>query len=252
MSKGPIDTVVRLTTPERITFEYPLAGPFPRFWAYLIDWTVWTTLTVALLMVTSLVDALSFGTGTGMGLFLVAFFIMQWGFGAFCEMMFNGRTPGKRALQLRVVSENGGPISPAQAIIRNLLAPVDTWPFGFMVGLASVTFSDRFQRLGDLAAGTMVVIERRPRPAKLEPISPKQMKRVRKILDVLPPRLEGDRDLVRAVSDYMARRKSLEFERREEMTKPLAHALIARYRLPANLSPDDFIAAVYARLVLGD
>src|SRR4051794_10140721 len=107
-SSEPLDTMVRLVTPERITFQYPLAGPFRRAVAYLIDLAV-----LGLLCLGALVGslALSLGTITGMGLFLPAFFALYFGYGATCEALFNGQTPGKRAVGIRVVSDQGVPIT---------------------------------------------------------------------------------------------------------------------------------------------
>ena len=91
--------------------------------------------------------------------------MISWGYGAFCEGVFNGQTPGKRSLSLRVVSEQGVPITGAQAVLRNLVGAVDGLiPFCYLIGLSSMLLTQKFQRLGDLAAGTMVIVEdRRPR-----------------------------------------------------------------------------------------
>ena len=89
-------------------------------------------------------------------------FVLTWGYGAFCEGLFNGQTVGKRAMGIRVVSERGVPISGAQAVLRNLVGSVDgVVPFFYQTALASMMLSSKFQRLGDLAAGTMVVVEER-------------------------------------------------------------------------------------------
>ncbi len=113
-------------------------------------------------LVASLV--LSLGSPSGFGPYLVALFVLTWGYGAFCEGVFNGQTPGKRALGVRVVSERGVPITAAQAVLRNLAGALDgPLPFVYLPGLASMLLSRKFQRLGDLAAGTMVVVEQRRR-----------------------------------------------------------------------------------------
>src|ERR1700731_4043000 len=78
----PLDTRVRLVTPERIVFEHPLAGPFHRFFAYLLDFGLWLLLVIVATIV-SLV--LSLGSGSGIGLALVAYFVLTWGYGAACE-----------------------------------------------------------------------------------------------------------------------------------------------------------------------
>lgn len=159
---SPLDATVRLMTPERIVFDYPLGGPFRRFTAYLVDLCLLAMLIVGATMLSL---SLSQGASSGMGPALIAFFLLSWGYGAFCESVFNGQTPGKRTLGLRVVSQSGVPITGAQAVLRNLVGTVDgLLPFCFMIGLSSMLLSRRFLRLGDLAAGTMVIVEeRRPR-----------------------------------------------------------------------------------------
>src|SRR4051795_8829982 len=77
-----LDTTVRLVTPERIVFRYPLAGPFRRFCAYLIDLGLWLFLVIAATIISLI---LSLGSMSGMGLALVAYFVLTWGYGATCE-----------------------------------------------------------------------------------------------------------------------------------------------------------------------
>src|SRR5215813_285712 len=110
----PLDTTVRLVTPERIAFRYPLAGPFRRALAYLLDWLVWLVLLIAAATTSML---LSLGFSPGLGLFLVLLFILQWSYGAAFEALWNGQTPGKRACGLRVVTAEGTPILGWQAVV---------------------------------------------------------------------------------------------------------------------------------------
>ena len=156
----PLDTSIRLVTPERITFQYPLAGPFRRTMAYLLDFLVWVTILLVVTLAANFFAILSREAADG--IFLAALFILQWGYGGFCEGLFNGQTPGKKALGIRVVSVDGVPITGGQAVLRNLLWTFE-WvlPLAFMPALISMLLTRRFQRLGDLAAGTMVVVERR-------------------------------------------------------------------------------------------
>jgi hypothetical protein len=105
---------------------------------------------------------LSLGSISGIGLFLVALFVITWGYAAFCEAVFNGQTLGKRMVGIRVVSDRGIPITGAQAVLRSLVGTIDgPIPFCYLLGLASMLCTRKFQRLGDLAAGTMVVVEAR-------------------------------------------------------------------------------------------
>src|SRR5262245_64698165 len=112
---GPLDTMVLLGTPERIVFRYPLGGPFRRFVAYLLDLGLLIVLVIAGFFISL---TLSLGSASGIGPALVVYFLLSWGFGAFCEGLFNGQTPGKRAMGLRVVSERGVPIPGAPALLR--------------------------------------------------------------------------------------------------------------------------------------
>jgi uncharacterized RDD family membrane protein YckC len=239
--------MVLLGTPERIVFRYPLGGPFRRFVAYLLDLGLLIVLVIAGFFISL---TLSLGSASGIGPALVVYFLLSWGFGAFCEGLFNGQTPGKRAMGLRVVSERGVPITGAQAILRNLVGTVDGMiPFFFLIGLSSMLLTRRFQRLGDLAAGTMVVVEeRRPRQGLIQV----RDARVRSIVDRLPLRIAAGSNLARALSDYVRRRHRFSQGLCEELAEPLARSLRARFGLPATDQADAVLCAVYHRVFLGE
>jgi uncharacterized RDD family membrane protein YckC len=242
-----LDTTVRLVTPERIVFRYPLAGPFRRFCAYLIDFALWLVLVVAATIVSLL---LSLGSESGLGLALVAYFVLTWGYGATCEGLFNGQTLGKRMVGIRVVSDRGVPITGAQAVLRNLVGVVDGMlPFFFLLGLSSMVLSRKFQRLGDLAAGTMVVIEERRRRVRLERVDGPLIEAV---LPWLPVRVAAGAELSRALSDYVRFRTRVSPGYREEMASQLARPLRSRYGLPEEASSDAVLCAVYHRVFLGE
>src|SRR3954469_13216588 len=120
--EGDLDTTVRLVTPERIVFRYPLAGPFRRYVAYLIDLALVLVLTLGAALVSAL---LALGSASGVGPFLVAYFVLMWGYRGSCEAVFNGQTLGKRLLGIRVVTDRGVPITGAQAILRNVVGALD-------------------------------------------------------------------------------------------------------------------------------
>lgn len=246
----PLDTSVRLTTPERIVFDYPLAGPFRRFVAYVID----LILLIFLMIVASLAAVLFFGFlgsgGAGMGVAFVAYFVLVWGYGVFCEGIFNGQTLGKRLTGIRVISVQGIPISGAQAVIRNLVGALDgPLPFLYMLGLSSMILTRRFQRLGDLAAGTMVVVEQRRRRSGVIRIKERE---VLAVLPWLPLRIEAGSQLARALSDYVWHRGRFSRSRRESIAEELARPLRKRYRLPAETPADTVLCAVYHRVFVGD
>lgn len=243
----PLDTTVRLVTPERIVFQYPLAGPFRRTVAYLIDAIV---MLLTIMVVSTFAVVLTLGSISGMGPLLVAYFLIVWGYGAFCEGLFNGQTIGKRVMGVRVVSEQGVPITGAQAVLRNLVGTVDgPVPFFYMAALASVMLTRKFQRLGDLAAGTMVVVEERRRRVGVIRVKDPA---VEALLPWLPLRVAAGPDMARALSDYVKHRRRFGPARREEMAAHLARPLRARYNLPANAPSDAVLCAVYHRVFLGD
>jgi uncharacterized RDD family membrane protein YckC len=243
----PLDAMMRVMTPERIAFEFPLGGPFRRFTAYLLDLLVLSGLVVGASMI-SLFFAL--GSEAGLGPALVAYFLISWGYGAFCEGVLNGQTPGKRVLGLRAISARGVPITIAQAIVRNLVGAVDgLLPFLYLPGLCSMLLTERFQRLGDLAAGTVVIQEERRLRKSLTRIDSNE---VRLLLDRLPARIAAGSNLSRGLSDYVRRRLRLGPSRREEIAGPLARPLAARYGLPSEASSDAVLCAIYHRVFLGD
>jgi hypothetical protein len=175
---------------------------------------------------------------------------LSWGYGAFCEGVFNGQTVGKRALGIRVVSERGVPITGAQAVLRNLVGAVDgLLPFFFLPGLASMILTRRFQRLGDLAAGTMVVIEERRSRRGFTKIREPD---VDALLPWLPGRIHAGSDLARALSDYVDSRNRFGPLRRAEIAEPLATPLRAQFGLAPTASADAVLCAVYHRIFVGE
>jgi uncharacterized RDD family membrane protein YckC len=205
---------------------------------------------VGVLLVSFFLAILSGGSGAVLGLALVAFFVLSWGYGTFCEGLFNGRTIGKACLGIRVVSDRGIPISGAQALLRNLVGSIDgVFPFFFQIGLASMTLSRRFQRLGDLAAGTMVVREERRSQRGFVRIKEPE---VDAILPWLPSRIAARSDLARALSDYAVLRGRFGPLGRAELAEPLARALRARFRLSPQAQADAVLCAVYHRVFIGE
>src|SRR5439155_10322840 len=106
------------------------------------------------------------------GLFLVIQLVIEWGYFVFCEMTSGGRSLGKALVGLRVVRDGGFPISLRESLVRNLLRLVDVLPWYYTVGLVSIVLSRDGKRLGDLAAGTIVVRLDRPEPAPPLPDAP--------------------------------------------------------------------------------
>ena len=146
-----LDTSRRISTPEGIELELRLAGPVPRALAWALD----LLLRLALLLLLSIVlGALG---KFGWGIFYIAWFLLEWLFPAWCEAFWRGATPGKRALGLIVLHDDGTPVRWPAALARNLLRAIDFLPIAYGFGLATMLLNDEFKRLGDLAAGTIVV-----------------------------------------------------------------------------------------------
>lgn len=146
-----LDTTHNIATPEGVELRLPVAGLGARSLAWLID----AFIKFFLLIVLSIV--LNLAGGAGMGLQLLAAFIVLWFYNVLFEVYYHGATPGKRALGLRVMNENGTPVGWSGSLIRNLIRAVDTLPGTYLFGCISVLMTRQFQRLGDLAAGTIVV-----------------------------------------------------------------------------------------------
>jgi uncharacterized RDD family membrane protein YckC len=247
LRREPLDCVVQLVTPERIVVSYPLAGPFRRFMAYLIDQVLLILLVIGAILFSLF---LAMGSAAGLGPGLIFYFLLTWGYGASCEGFFNGQTLGKHWLGIRVLSERGVPISGAQAILRNLVGTVDGLiPFFYLIGLTSMLVSRKFQRLGDLAAGTMVVIEERRTSKEITRIDDPD---VDALLPWLPERVAAGSHLARVLSDYVEVRRRFGPLRRAEMAEPLAGPLRRRFGLPDGSSADIVLCAIYHRIFLGE
>lgn len=129
------------------------AGLVPRFGAFAID----SMIRGAIYMM--LATALGTLGKLGFGLFLLALFLIEWFYPVIFELSLSGATPGKRAMGIAVVEQNGLPVSIGASITRNLLRFVDFLPFGYGAAIVSIILTKDFRRLGDLAAGTVVVYQ---------------------------------------------------------------------------------------------
>jgi uncharacterized RDD family membrane protein YckC len=157
-----LDTTRRVATPEGIELTLQVAGPVPRALAWAID----LGLRLAVLL-TVLTAALPLGPA-GLGVVLLTAFFLEWLLPAWFEAAWRGQTPGKRMMGLAVLNDDGTPVRWPAALTRNLLRAVDFLPFMYGTGLVVMLANRDFKRLGDLAAGTLVVYA----PAKAPPPGP--------------------------------------------------------------------------------
>lgn len=228
-----------LLTPERVTLQYDLAGIGSRGAALLID-SLWQSVAATVLILalaglgllaqasSTVRDAVSSSDTAGIviavAVIVALFALILWGYFILFEIIWSGQTPGKRAMGLRVLRENGYPIRPGDAIIRNVLRIVDWLPTTYSVGVLTMLLNGRAKRLGDFAAGTVVVREGRSRPElpvlASTPAGP-----------ALGARLTPDEAaLTRA---FLLRRGMLEPEARRRLAHDLATLLETRYGLAA-------------------
>jgi uncharacterized RDD family membrane protein YckC len=148
---APLDTLRAVEAPEGIALTLRPAGIAPRCLAYLIDLCIRAVLFVLILVVAGRLG------GLGAAVVFISLFALEWLYPVAFELMPRGATPGKRALGLCVVMDSGLPITPAAALLRNLLRGADFMPGAYAAGAAALLLRPDFKRLGDMAAGTLVV-----------------------------------------------------------------------------------------------
>jgi uncharacterized RDD family membrane protein YckC len=254
-SGAPLDTDIAIETPEHIVFRHRVAGPARRLLAYLLDLLIcygaFVAVAIVVLVLTVGVAGASATTdslGAGVGLLLVLAFAIQWVYFAVLEA-WRGTTPGKAALGLRVLTTTGRPIGFREAALRNVLRAADALPLAYaagclsIAGLASMACTRHFQRLGDLAAATIVVMPNRARktvPLVLWP--PAQAQELVHLSDFV--RLDADER--QAIEMFLRRRKELGPARELELARMIAPALGARFGVPSS-DPSRTLALIYDR-----
>lgn len=156
----PLDTRYQVETPEGIDLILRPAGLLPRALAYAIDLAIRGAIMLVLFIALALLGQLGFGLG------LILMFLLNWWYMVLFEVLNQGRSPGKQMMGLRVVHDDGTPIGWSASLVRNLLRFVDLLPFAYTLGALSCLLHPSFKRLGDIAAGSLVVYrdEKHPRP----------------------------------------------------------------------------------------
>lgn len=231
------EDAITIPTPEGLELQYPLAGGGSRFAAELID--VLLRL-VALGVLFGVLAALGAGSGATIVL-IVASFLAWFAYDIVFEVWGAGRTPAKRWSGLRVVMAGGQPVGVGSSAVRTLLRLIDQWLTLGIVGMVAIQFTSRNQRLGDLAAGTIVVRERTSPAAQSPPVE-------------LPPAL-ADVDItaitapeLAAVRDFLARRESLTKDARPRVAQALSERLADKVGglPPGGLPPERLLETIVA------
>ena len=238
-----LDTAIEVETPERVRFSFRLAGPAQRAAAYLVDLIVRGAVLTAFALVAGVSGLVGGASGAGIGLTLLVLFVVEWGYYVLCERLMNGRSIGKRVLQLRVVRSDGLPIGFAESLLRNLLRAADFLPAGYALGVLVAAVDPRFRRLGDLAAGTMVVVERRQPVLPAVEIKPAVQPRELEAIPLKPP---VNHDELEAIELFLRRAAELNVSREQELAELVAPVFARRmqvgYRNAARL-----LALIYHR-----
>jgi uncharacterized RDD family membrane protein YckC len=203
-----LDTRYQVETPEGIDLLLRPAGLVARALAFTIDLLIRGLLLLVTYVVLGLLGKF------GMGLATILLFLVTWWYMVVFEVFNQGRSPGKQMLGLRVVHDDGTPVGWAASLTRNLLRFVDILPFGYTLGILSCLNHPAFKRLGDIAAGTLVVYRDTP-PAR--PSLPQA--------EPLPAPFALDLAEQRALLGFAERGASLSSARRTELAAILAEPL---------------------------
>jgi len=199
-----MDTIRGHETPEGVQLQLRLAGPVARACAWTIDLAIKSVIYLLVFYLTVFLG------GVGTALMMIGFFLLEWFFPVVFEV-YSGATPGKKAMGLVVIHDNGTPVSLSASLIRNLLRVADFFPLFYGIGLISMLASRDFQRLGDMVAGTLVVYRQQENAAvDIPAATPK------------PPPRHLTVDELRTLIAFAERSQKLSDERRVELAEQLA------------------------------
>lgn len=210
-----LDTVRAFETPEGVELHLHTAGLVPRALAWVLDTLIRIGAYIALVFMLLELGKL------GVGLFFIVLFAMEWFYPVLFEVLWQGATPGKRVLGLKVVHDDGTPVGWPASLVRNLLRFVDFLPLFYGLGIISLLFSTEPRRLGDHVAGTLVVY-------RDEPVSQPPLPEARTRPPARPLRPEEQQ----AVVSFAERLAGMNTERAQELAR-LAGPLVALAPDPA-------------------
>ena len=277
-SQPQLDTTIRVETPERISFHYQAVGPFRRLMAFFLDIMIVSMsfagvclcAFVLFLMLAWLVPYL-FSNSTGrflselflsqIGLLVVIYALAFWFYGGVCETLRNGQTWGKQISSIRVISTDGSAIDGVQAMARNLFRLLDVMPFLpasvffvfdnytdapkfplFLVGLVCMVLSPKFQRVGDLIAGTMVVLVERDWVTTLASF---EDPRVAQLAELIPSDFIVTPTLATALASFVESAPRLGVGYSNEIASEVAQPLMRKFNFPSNTDNTLLMYALY-------
>ncbi|PZV26226.1 MAG: hypothetical protein DCF12_10825 [Snowella sp.] len=248
---------VALQTPESVELDFTLAGIGNRAYALVIDDIILGLILVVFLLIWAFfayflyqvinIDSLIDSKTIDLWLFainLLIIFSIYVGYFTFFETLWQGQTPGKRLVKIRVIREDGRPVRLPQATLRALLRPLDDV---FFLGMFLIIFNKSEKRLGDWLAGTLVIQEEQNLPPKNFIISPEAEILAQDLVDnsAIADLLPEDFAIIR---EYLQRREGMLVKGRRELSVKLAHqakSLIKLEDIPDETSANIFLEAVY-------
>lgn len=235
------DDLLKIDTPENVTFDYDIAGIGSRFLAALIDTTIILLLQIVLFGAVILIANLASEEVTDMiGAWVFAIagiisFVFFWGYYIFFEILWNGQTPGKRQVGLRVIRVDGTPVTPSEVVIRNLVRIIDFLPTAYGIGVVTMFINSSSRRVGDLAAGTLVVHDRAVK--NLNDLSPVRTSALKPpgeqahLPENFPVERVSEYEL-HVIEEFLSRRADL--ANRSTLARHILASILTRLSLPAD------------------
>jgi uncharacterized RDD family membrane protein YckC len=225
---------LRVTTPEGVEFSFRIASPMLRLGALMIDWALISSVWSIVALILAPLQIIS--RDAAQGVMIVTYFVLSRGYDVLMDYSWRGQTIGKRVMRLRVVDARGLRLTFAQCVMRNLLRFIDCLPFAYAVGGIASLVSAKGQRLGDLAAGTIVVHEALE-PAPDATVMGEQRYNSLRGQAALVARLrrESTPAEARAAWQSLARREQIEPEARLVLYAELAEHFRRRGQIPEAL-----------------
>jgi len=239
-----------IETPENVELQRRLAGIGSRFLAGIVDALLILVLYALILLAWSLFALASpfayitearFVASWAFAVIIFVMFLIYWGYFMIFEILLNGQSPGKRIMKIRVMKEGGSAITFSDIFIRNLLRAADWLPFGYGVGVVCMFLSKKVQRLGDLAAGTVVISEQ-----VLDYAARGDGTRALWTKEVTAPALRAtglNPEEYRALSNYWLRRQQLSLAARGQLLPRLLRPILQR---AGQTLPDQSLEALEA------
>lgn len=220
-AESKLDILQKVETPEGIELDLKTAGITTRFYAYFID----QILRIIFYMFFSYVVSAGFNFDVASGLIMIAFFIVEWFYPIIFEVTCQGATPGKTLMGLAVIYDDGTPVGWGGSMVRNFIRTVDSMPMILLpvgdaaymplwvygVGVLTIIFSSSSKRLGDYAAGTIVIHTDKKRKKKSDP--EKMIVDYEMAIPEVPLLLEEQK----AIIDFVDRMPGFSQERRIEL-----------------------------------